>query len=127
MECFQHEGRPAVGSCRACFRGVCRGCAVDLGRGLACAGRCEEGVRALIASLDQSMRIQGLSGSMVQGARTLWVGLSWVALGVGVFVIGFGLSLPHFRSIALLGIPFLAIGLLTLRVTRRVRRGEAVS
>jgi hypothetical protein len=50
-----------------------------------------------------------------------------VALGVGVFVIGFGLSLPHFRSIALLGIPFLAIGLLTLRVTRRVRRGEAVS
>jgi len=127
MECFQHEGRPAVGSCRACFRGVCRGCAVDLGRGLACAGRCEAGVRALIASLDQSMRIQGLSGSMVQGARTLWVGLSWVALGVGVFVIGFGLSLPHFRSIALLGIPFLAIGLLTLRVTRRVRRGEAVS
>ena len=116
-----------MGSCRACFRGVCRGCAVDLGRGLACAGRCEEGVRALIASLDQSMRIQGLSGSMVQGARTLWVGLSWVALGVGVFVIGFGLSLPHFQSIALLGIPFLAIGLLTLRVTRRVRRGEAVS
>jgi hypothetical protein len=127
MECFQHEGRPAVGSCRACFRGVCRGCAVDLGRGLACAGRCEEAARALIASLDQSMRIQGLSGSMVHGAHTLWVGLTWVALGVGVLVIGFGLSLPHFRSIALLGIPFLAIGLLTLRVTRRVRRGEAVS
>jgi len=127
MECFQHEGRPAVGSCRACFRGLCRGCAVDLERGLACPGRCEEAARALIASLDQSIRIQGLSGSMVQGARTLWVGLSWVALGVGVFVIGFGLSLPHFRSIALLGIPFLAIGLLTLRVTRRVRRGEAVS
>ncbi len=127
MECFQHEGRAAVGSCRACFRGVCRGCAVDLGRGLACAGRCEEAARALIASLDQSLRIQGLSSGMVQGARTLWVGISWVALAVGVFVIGFGLSLPSFRSIALLGIPFLAIGALTLRVVRRVRRGEAVS
>jgi hypothetical protein len=127
MECFHHEGRPAVGSCRACLRGVCRGCAVDLGRGLACAGRCEEAARALIASLDQSIRIQGLSGSMVHGARTLWVGLTWVALGVGVFVIGFGLSLPHFRVISLLGVPFLAIGLLTLRVTRRVGRGEAVS
>ena len=127
MECFQHEGRPAVGSCRACFRGVCRVCAVDLGRGLACAGRCEEAARALIASLDQSLRIQGLSGSMVQGARTLWVGISWVALGVGVFVIGFGLSLPQFRVIALLGIPFLALGFLTLRVVRRVRRGESVS
>ena len=116
-----------MGSCRACLRGVCRSCAVDLGRGLACAGRCEEAARGLIASLDQSIRIQGLSGSMVHGARTLWVGLTWVALGVGVFVIGFGLSLPHFRVISLLGVPFLAIGLLTLRVTRRVRQGEAVS
>jgi hypothetical protein len=127
MECFQHEGRPAVGSCRACFRGLCRGCAVDLGRGLACAGRCEDGVRALIASLDQSLRIQNLSGNMVHGARTLWVGLTWVALAVGVFVIWLGRSLPHFRSVALLGVPFLAIGLLTLRVTRRVRRSEPVS
>jgi hypothetical protein len=73
------------------------------------------------------MRLQGLSTGMVQGARTLWVGISWVALGVGVFVIWLGASLPHFRSIALLGIPFLAIGLLTLRVTRRVPRGETVS
>jgi hypothetical protein len=38
----------------------------------------------------------------------------------------FGLSLPRFREIALLGIPFLGIGLLTLRVARRARRaGEA--
>ena len=127
MECFQHEGRPAVGSCRACFRGVCRGCAVDLGRGLACAGRCEEAARALIASLDQSLRIQSLSTGMVQGARTLWVGLSWVALAVGVFVIWLGASLPQFRVIALLGLPFLAIGTLTLLVARRVRRGAPVS
>jgi hypothetical protein len=127
MECFQHEGRPAVGSCRACFRGVCRSCAVDLGRGLACAGRCEAGARALIASLDQSVRLQGLSTGMMQGARTLWVGLSWVSLAVGVIVVGIGFSLPEFRSIALLGIPFLAIGALTSLVTRRVRRGAGVS
>ena len=66
---------------------------------------------------------------MVHGARTLWVGLSWVPLGVGVFVIGFGLSLPHFQSIALLGIPFLAIGLLTLAcdAARAARRGGLLS
>jgi hypothetical protein len=125
MECYAHEGRPAVGTCRACFRGVCRGCAVDLGRGLACAGRCEDAARALIASLDQSLRIQGLGAGMVQGARTLWVGLGWVALAVGVFVVLFGASLPQFRSIALLGIPFLVIGALTLGVARRVTRGAA--
>jgi hypothetical protein len=125
MECFAHEGRPAVGSCRSCFRGVCRACAVDLGRGLACAGRCEADARALIASLDQSLRIQGLSGRMVHGARALWSGLSWVALGVGVFVSLWGLTLPGFREISLLGIPFLAIGALTLRVAQRVRQGES--
>ena len=127
MECFQHAGRPAVGSCRACLRGVCRAGAGVLGRGLACAGACEQAARALIASLEQTVRMQALSGSMMQGARTLWVGLSVVALAVGVFVIGFGLSLPQFRGIALLGIPFLAIGALTLIVARRVRRSATVS
>jgi hypothetical protein len=126
MECFAHEGRPAVGTCRACGKGVCRSCAADLGRGLACSGRCEEPARALIASIEQSIRIQGLSGGMVHAARTLWVGIAWVSLAVGVFVVLFGLSLPRFREIALLGIPFLGIGLLTLRVARRARRaGEA--
>jgi len=122
MECFEHAGLPAVGTCRSCFKGVCRSCAVDLGRGLACAGRCEEPARALIASLEQSLRIQGFSGSMVHAARTLWIGIAWVSLGVGVFVSLWGLSLPHFREIALLGIPFLGIGVLTLRVARRARR-----
>jgi hypothetical protein len=89
MECFQHEGLPAV-----------------------------------IASLDQSLRIQGLGAGMVQGARTLWVGISWVALAVGVFVIWLGASLPQLRVIALLGLPFLAIGALTLLV---VRRGATLS
>jgi hypothetical protein len=127
MECFAHEGRPAVGCCRACFKGVCRTCAVDLGRGLACAGRCEDAARALIASLDQSLRIQGLSSRMVHGARALWSGLAWVALAVGVFVSLWGLTLPGFREISLLGVPFLAIGVLTLRVASRVRQGQSAS
>ena len=127
MECFAHDGRPAVGSCRSCFKGVCRACAVDLGRGLACRGRCEEAARALIASVDQSLRIQGLSSGMMHGARALWGGLAWVALGVGVFVSIWGLTLPGFREISLLGVPFLAIGVLTLRASSRVRRSETVS
>lgn len=127
MECFTHEGRPAVGSCRSCFKGVCRSCAVDLGRGLACRGQCEEAARTLIASLEQGLRIQGLSSGMVHGARALWGGLAWVALSVGVFVSIWGLTLTGFREISLLGLPFLAIGVLTLRATSRVRRSETAS
>jgi hypothetical protein len=121
MECFYHEGRPAVGSCRSCLKGICRACLVDLGRGLACANRCEQAVRELVATLDLSVRYRNVSGGMLNAARNLWLGLSVVALGVGTFVTVWGLTLPAFREVSFLGAAFLALGLLTLRVARRVR------
>jgi hypothetical protein len=127
MECFAHEGRVAVGTCRACGKGVCRGCAADLGRGIACAGRCEEPARALIAALDQSVRMQGFSGGMLNATRTLWAALGWISLGIGAFVSLWALGLPHFQEIGLLGIPFLAIGGITLHLARRARAAAAPS
>ena len=124
MECYYHEGRPAVGSCRSCLKGICRGCVVDLGKGLACADRCEAAVRDLLATLDLSIRYRGVSGSMLNAARNLWLGLAVVAFGVGTFVTLWGLSLPAFREVSLLGVAFLTIGLLTLRVARKVRSSE---
>lgn len=123
MECFEHEGRPAVGTCRACGKGVCRACAADLGRGIACAGRCEEPARALIGALEQSVRMQSLSGGMLTAARTLWTALAWISLGIGAFVSVWALGLPEFQEIALLGLPFLAIGIVTLHLSRRARAG----
>ncbi|MBP7275989.1 MAG: hypothetical protein KBA51_07280, partial [Kiritimatiellae bacterium] len=35
MKCFNHEDRDAVGTCKSCGKGVCRECAVDMGKGLA--------------------------------------------------------------------------------------------
>lgn len=84
VECFYHEGRAAVGSCRSCFRGLCRVCGVDLDRALACRGRCEEPVRALLSSLEQSVRYQGLSSGLVQTASHLWIGGLCVLLGRNV-------------------------------------------
>jgi hypothetical protein len=121
MDCFQHEGRSAVGACRSCGKGVCRSCAVDLGRGLACAGRCEPHVRAMIAMLEQSARLQSLSGGMMSATRTLWTGVSWVSLLVGAFVVVWALQLPQYHEISLLGLPFLALGVITLRIARRTR------
>jgi hypothetical protein len=127
MECFGHEGGPAVGTCRACGKGVCRACAADLGRGIACAGRCEEPARALIAALDQSVRMQGLSGGMLTATRTLWTALSWISLGIGAFVSIWALGLPEFQEIALLGLPFFAIGVVTLHLSRRARAAGTAS
>ena len=123
MECFYHAGAPAVGSCRACLKGLCRRCAVELEAGLACPERCEPLVRAVVASLQQTLRFQSVSTGLLRSARGLWLGLTVVALSVGLFVVAWGLSLPAFREISLLGIPFLVLGFLSARLARNTRAG----
>jgi hypothetical protein len=121
MECFYHPGTPAAGSCRACLKGLCRQCAVELEAALACRGRCEPLAHALVASLQQSLRFQGVSTGLLRSAPGLWLGLSVVALSVGAFVLIWGLSLPAFREISILSLPFLALGLLAGRLARNTR------
>jgi hypothetical protein len=122
MECFYHEGATAVGSCRSCLKGLCRSCATELEGGLACAGRCEAMVRSVVATIQQSARYQGVSSGLLKSARGLWTGLTVVAALVGLFVIVWGLSLPTFREIALLGIPFLALAFISARLARSVAK-----
>jgi hypothetical protein len=57
MNCYYHHDKTAVCLCRSCGRGLCPDCAVDLDRGLACRGRCEEDVRRLISTLAISKRV----------------------------------------------------------------------
>ena len=121
MECFYHAGAPAVGSCRACLKGLCRRCAVELEGGLACPERCEPLVRAVVAGIQQTVRFQSVSTGILRSARGLWLGLTVVALSVGVFVVVWGLSLPAFREISALGVPFLALGLISARLARNTR------
>jgi hypothetical protein len=120
MECAEHTGRVAIGICRACMRGVCRERAAPQRLGLACRGRCEADVGALAATLEQSIKTAALSAGMLQQTPRLWIGLGVVSLAVGVLVIVFGATLPSFRSVALLGLPFLAIGALVLLAARRM-------
>jgi hypothetical protein len=121
MECFHHEGAAAVGSCRACLKGLCRRCAVELEGGLACPGRCEPFVAGLVRSLQQTVRLQNVSTGLLHSARGLWLGLTLVALFVGVFVVVWGVRLPVYREVALLGIPFFALGLISFRLARNTR------
>jgi len=127
MECFYHEGVTAVGSCRACLKGLCRSCASELPGGLACSDRCEPMVRAVVGVLQQSARYQSVSTGLLRSARGLWMGLTAVAFCVGLFVVIWGLSLPSFREIALLGIPFLALGFISARLARNVGRSAPQS
>jgi hypothetical protein len=122
MECFYHPGAPAVGSCRACMKGLCRECAIDLEGGLACGDRCEPAVQAVIASIQHSARYQNVSAGLLRSARGLWVGLTIVAGFVGAFVVLWGLSLPEFREVAALGVPFFALAFISARLARNLGR-----
>lgn len=127
MECFYHEGRPAVGSCRSCFRGLCRACAVELEAALACRDRCEQNAAAVVATVSQSVRFQNVSSGLLRSARGLWLGLTFVAGAVGIFVALWGLSLPMFREVAFLSVPFFALALISARLARSIRRAPARS
>jgi hypothetical protein len=44
MKCFVHRSNDAIGTCRACSKGLCAECAVDHGHALSCHGQCESEV-----------------------------------------------------------------------------------
>ena len=57
MRCFYHEEKEAVGSCKSCGKGLCRECAVDLTKGLACRGHCEADAQAIIQLIDRNIQL----------------------------------------------------------------------
>jgi len=77
-------------------------------------------VRAVVGALKQSARYQSVSTGLLRSARGLWLGLALVALFVGLFVVVWALNLPAFRELALLGVPFLALSLISARLARNV-------
>lgn len=93
MRCFHHEDHEAVGTCKSCGKGVCRECAVDLGKGLACPGRCEEDVAGLIALTDQNVRSAATQRGALGIVRRKTFAESALALAAGALFLPLGLSL----------------------------------
>ena len=92
MKCFYHGDDEAVGICKSCHKALCSACAVDVGKGLACAGSCEDDVRQLNAMIDTSVRYAPASRSLVaSGRRTGMLTAVLVAL-MGVVFLWLGLS-----------------------------------
>lgn len=56
MKCFNHQA-DAVGTCKNCSKGLCKDCAVEVGKGLACRNSCEEFVDSINKMIDKSKEI----------------------------------------------------------------------
>ena len=84
MLCFNHPERQAVGTCKACHRGICQECMTDLGHGIACKDKHEQQVEALEKIVRQSEKISSITPK-TRNAAPLFYGF------MGIVFAGFGL------------------------------------
>lgn len=123
MSCFYHQDRDSVGGCKSCGKNLCPECAVDLGRGLACRGRCEEDVRALIGLIDRNVRLSPQTGRILESSRKVRLSAATFNLVTGGLFIAWGLTdRERFGFIIILGACFVAYGLFGLFQARKPAR-----
>lgn len=106
MRCYYHTGSEAVGICKNCSKGLCQECAVDVGNGLACIGRCEEDVRLLNQLVAKAKGAYQTTGSAYSRYAVVFLlfGLVFLVLGI----------LSLFSKEASVAILFLPTGLIML-------------
>ena len=125
MRCFYHEDKEAVGTCKSCGKGLCRECAVDLAKGLACRERCEENVRNVIALIDQNIKIAPRTSQILETGRKVRSSTAIFNLVIGVLFIVWGLiNRERLSFIILLGVAFLIFGVIGLFQARRFTKDK---
>ena len=102
MRCFYHTDREAVGTCRACSKGLCPECAVDLDVALGCKGRHEVLARRLALSQARAGRAASLLPTFIIGLGAIFIAWGLLSRPLSIFTI-------------ILGVGFAALGLLLLR------------
>jgi hypothetical protein len=128
MNCFYHHDRTSIGACKSCGKGLCPECSVDLGKGLACRGHCEEDVRALITLIDRNIKLSPQSTQLVQSGYRNRFATAFFLSAMGIIFLIWGLKdWDRFSLIAILGICFMAYGLYTLVQTLRVAQKTRVT
>ena len=117
MKCFYDPTQDAIGTCKSCGKGLSADYSVDLGKGLACKGRCEEDVRRLIELIEHNISMRGASANIMRGAGRGGMLTSVVHFVLGCAFLGFGIR--HREEIdafpIMVGIVFLIWGIVTFR------------
>lgn len=126
MKCY-YSNTDAIGACKSCGRGLSREFATEYPKGLACKGRCEADVQAIIAMIDCSTKVAATSASLVRSNATtvLAAGTFYIICG-GLFLYAHQ-DMPGFTLGLYLGGVFICYGLYTIfrafRVKRRASKG----
>ena len=107
MHCFRHQDKEAIGTCKACGKGVCPECAITLPLGLVCSKECETYI----------LEIAATSAKTRDKIRNSRLGLVIIAIifGIGFLFFGFTSASSSSRpGDVLVGGCFLAFGIYEL-------------
>lgn len=114
MKCFYDFAQDAVGACKSCGRGLSSEHLTDMGKGLACKGRCEEDVASLIALIDRNIASSAATNQILKGSSSAGYGSGvFMTLMGGIFLVT-SLREPHLDFIFYLGAGFFVYGLWNL-------------
>jgi hypothetical protein len=123
MRCFYHEDREAIGNCKSCGKGVCRDCAVDLTKGLACRGHCEADVQALIQLIDRNIQLSATSTKLIRSSRGARFSTATFQFVMGVAFIAWGLTdIERLKFLLVIGAGFIAYSGYWLFLARSIRK-----
>ena len=80
MNCFNHPDVPAVGICKACQKGLCMECAVDLGHGIACKSHQEEVGMLITIQADNKRALQNIE-ALIRDVPGFFLGIFLILIG----------------------------------------------
>lgn len=84
MNCFNHPDVVALGTCKACAKGLCHACFVDLGHGLSCKGEHEATVQSYNDVLKRNQRVVAATprNILITPIFYTFMGVVFVAWGI---------------------------------------------
>ena len=122
MKCFYSPADDAIGTCKNCGRGLSASFAVEFADGLACRGKCEEKVVALIELLNRSAKNSLFYREVAKRNANAILGTSIFLILSGALFLWYG-NINGFPAFLLgIGVLYLAYGAYTFMRWRRMRR-----
>lgn len=123
MRCFYHENKQAVGTCKSCGRGLCRECAVELPKSLACRGRCEADAQAVTQLIGRNIQVSATSSRWAQTTRSSRIGIGFFHVAIGAVLLTAGLR-EQLTVVSILGAGLIAYGIYFLFLGWRLGRQQ---
>lgn len=114
MKCFYDPTQDAVGTCKSCQRGISHEYLTDMGKGIACKGRCEEDAAALIALIDRNMAASEASNQILRRSSATGYGSGVFMIVMGIFFAARGYNSVELGFTFYMGAIFVAYGVWTL-------------